>query len=154
MGIQVCSLMWLRTTVNYQYRNGGTMTNAFKTLYAVGSCMLHAADHQRSLPDVPHAWYLPQHLHNPLQDGGILRFYRGVGPALIQGPMSRFGDTAANAGTLAMLDSYDATSTLPVRGLYFQMVYHSKTGPSRTTGRQLLWSLCKAHFSSTVLRRF
>jgi hypothetical protein len=29
--------------------------------------------------------------------------------------MSRFGDTAANAGTLAMLDSYDATSTLPVR---------------------------------------
>ena len=49
-----------------------------------------------------------------LQDGGILRFYRGVGPALIQGPMSRFGDTAANAGTLALLDSYDATSTLPV----------------------------------------
>lgn len=81
MGIQVCSLMWLRTTVNYQYRNGGSMTNAFKTLYA---------------------------------DGGILRFYRGVGPALIQGPMSRFGDTAANAGTLALLDSYDATSTLPV----------------------------------------
>lgn len=52
--------------------------------------------------------------HVSLQDGGIRRFYRGVGPALIQGPMSRFGDTAANAGTLAMLDSYDATSTLPV----------------------------------------
>jgi hypothetical protein len=53
MGIQVCSLMWLRTTVNYQYRNGGTMTNAFKTLYAVGFCMLHAADRQCSLPEVP-----------------------------------------------------------------------------------------------------
>jgi hypothetical protein len=117
MGIQVCSLMWLRTTVNYQYRNGGTMTNAFKTLYAVRSCILHAADHHRSVPDVPHVWCSPQHLHKLPQDGGILRFYRGVGPALIQGPMSRFGDTAANAGTLAMLDSYDATSTLPVRGL-------------------------------------
>jgi hypothetical protein len=46
MGIQVCSLMWLRTTVNYQYRNGGTMTNAFKTLYAVSTCMLCAAGHQ------------------------------------------------------------------------------------------------------------
>ena len=53
MGIQVCSLMWLRTTVNYQYRNGGTMTNAFKTLYAVGCCTLHAAERQCSLPDVP-----------------------------------------------------------------------------------------------------
>eukprot|EP00232_Nephroselmis_pyriformis_P023757 CAMPEP_0182856352 /NCGR_PEP_ID=MMETSP0034_2-20130328/2382_1 /TAXON_ID=156128 /ORGANISM="Nephroselmis pyriformis, Strain CCMP717" /LENGTH=98 /DNA_ID=CAMNT_0024987415 /DNA_START=253 /DNA_END=546 /DNA_ORIENTATION=+ len=25
MGIQVCSLMWLRTTVNYQYRHGTSM---------------------------------------------------------------------------------------------------------------------------------
>lgn len=81
MGIQVVSLMWLRTTVNYQYRHGGTMKAAFKHLY---------------------------------KDGGIIRFYRGVGPALIQGPMSRFGDTAANAGSLALLDSYDATSHLPV----------------------------------------
>lgn len=31
--------------------------------------------------------------------------------------MSRFGDTAANAGTLALLDSYDSTSTLPVSAL-------------------------------------
>ena len=28
--------------------------------------------------------------------------------------MSRFGDTAANSGTLALLDSYDSTATLPV----------------------------------------
>ena len=34
-------------------------------------------------------------------EGGILRFYRGVGPALIQGPLSRFGDTASNAGRLS-----------------------------------------------------
>lgn len=46
--------------------------------------------------------------------GGIGRFYRGVGPALIQGPMSRFGDTAANTGILALMDSYDSTKGLPV----------------------------------------
>lgn len=51
MGIQVLSLMWLRTTVNYQYRHGSSMTTAFKTLYA---------------------------------DGGVVRFYRGLAPALIQ----------------------------------------------------------------------
>ncbi|KAK9821777.1 hypothetical protein WJX81_000061 [Elliptochloris bilobata] len=81
MGIQVLSLMWLRTTVNYQYRYGTTTTHALKTLY---------------------------------REGGVLRFYRGLGPALIQGPLSRFGDTAANAGSLALLDSYESTKNLNV----------------------------------------
>jgi len=81
MGIQVASLMWLRTTMNYQYRHGTSTTTALRTLW---------------------------------REGGVVRFYRGVGPALIQGPMSRFGDTAANAGTLALLDSYEATMNLPV----------------------------------------
>lgn len=36
MGLQVTTLMWLRTTVNYQYRYGGTTLNAFKTLYRQG----------------------------------------------------------------------------------------------------------------------
>lgn len=47
-------------------------------------------------------------------DGGIRRFYRGIGPALFQGPLSRFGDTAANSGILTLLDSYDSTKSLPV----------------------------------------
>eukprot|EP00124_Ichthyophonus_hoferi_P002375 Ihof_evm4s159 gene=Ihof_evmTU4s159 len=81
MGVQVCSLMWLRTTMNYQYRHGTSTTVAIKTLY---------------------------------KEGGIPRFYKGIGPALIQGPLSRFGDTAANAGVLALLDSFDTTRSLPV----------------------------------------
>lgn len=36
MGINVGALMWLRTTINYQYRNGTTMSVALKTLYKVG----------------------------------------------------------------------------------------------------------------------
>lgn len=47
-------------------------------------------------------------------DGGIGRFYRGIGPALVQGPLSRFGDTAANSGTLAILDEFDSTKNLPL----------------------------------------
>lgn len=30
-------------------------------------------------------------------EGGVLRFYRGLLPALLQAPLSRFGDTASNA---------------------------------------------------------
>jgi hypothetical protein len=37
-------------------------------------------------------------------EGGIPRFYRGLAPALIQAPVSRFGDTAANDGALAALE--------------------------------------------------
>jgi len=40
-------------------------------------------------------------------EGGIRRFYRGLIPwALLQGPLSRFGDTAANAGSLALIAAF------------------------------------------------
>jgi len=75
--VQVILLMWLRTTMNYQYRNGGSAREALSALY---------------------------------EEGGVRRFYRGVSFALVQTPLSRFGDTAANSGVLALL----ADSTLPV----------------------------------------
>lgn len=81
MSVQVTSLMWLRTTVNYQYRYGKSTRQALSHLY---------------------------------KEGGIPRFYHGFWPAMIQAPLSRFGDTAANAGMLSLLDSYDATKNLPI----------------------------------------
>lgn len=39
MGAQVTSLMWLRTTVNYQYRNGGTSLQALRHLYQDGGLL-------------------------------------------------------------------------------------------------------------------
>jgi len=81
MGANVAALMWMRTTVNYQYRTGSSFPVALRTLYA---------------------------------DGGIPRFYRGVLPALFQGPLSRFGDTAANTGILTALNSMEGTKDLNV----------------------------------------
>ena len=69
---QVGGLMWLRTTINYQYKHGGTFSNTFKLLY---------------------------------KQGGIPRFYRGVFVAIIQAPLSRFGDTAMNTGVLHYLNN-------------------------------------------------
>lgn len=45
------------------------------------------------------------------QEGGVRRLYRGYGPALLQGPISRFGDTAANVGILALMEAH---SDLPI----------------------------------------
>jgi hypothetical protein len=69
MTVQVTTLMWLRTVMNYQYRHGGTIKTTVSTLY---------------------------------KDGGVPRFYRGVGAALFQGPLSRFGDTFSNTLVLSM----------------------------------------------------
>lgn len=50
-----------------------------------------------------------------LYDSGKLpRFYSGLTAALFQGPLSRFGDTAANAGILALLKSNGVMKKLPV----------------------------------------
>jgi hypothetical protein len=46
-------------------------------------------------------------------DGGWKRYYQGLTAALIQGPLSRFGDTAANAGILALLESNTYMKQLP-----------------------------------------
>ncbi|TVY83878.1 hypothetical protein LSUE1_G001800 [Lachnellula suecica] len=47
------------------------------------------------------------------QHGGLGRYYQGMGAALFQGPISRFGDTAANAGILALLQSNSYLKRLP-----------------------------------------
>ena len=54
-----------------------------------------------------------QAIHTLYQDGGWTRYYQGLGAALIQGPVSRFGDTAANAGILALLHSNTYMKKLP-----------------------------------------
>jgi hypothetical protein len=52
MVLQVLLLMPFRTTINYQYRHGSSLTAATRALY---------------------------------QDGGLGRFYQGIGVALFQG---------------------------------------------------------------------
>jgi hypothetical protein len=79
--VQVFSLMWLRTSMNYQYRYGGTLTSSLESLWA---------------------------------EGGIPRLYQGIQFAIVQGPLSKFGDTAANVGILAVLDTLPATQALPL----------------------------------------
>lgn len=46
-------------------------------------------------------------------EGGFRRYYAGLLPALVQGPVSRFGDTAANAGILALLQSNSYLARMP-----------------------------------------
>lgn len=47
-------------------------------------------------------------------EGGIPRFYQGLPFALVQGPLTRFGDTAANVGVLALLETIPETAALPL----------------------------------------
>ena len=47
------------------------------------------------------------------KQGGLRRLYRGVGPALLQGPLARFGDTAANEFVLRYLEHSEVP--LPIK---------------------------------------
>jgi hypothetical protein len=67
---QVIAFMWLRTAMNYQYKNGGSLGSTLRILWA---------------------------------EGGIRRLYQGIFPwAILQAPLSRFGDTASNAMVLGI----------------------------------------------------
>lgn len=81
MAVQVTTLMWLRTTLYYQYRYGASTWQALRVLYG---------------------------------QGGVLRFYQGFIPALLQGPLSRFGDTAANVGIMSFFDSQESLRDVPL----------------------------------------
>jgi len=81
MAIQVMSLMWMRTTMNYQFKNGGNFFETLSLLY---------------------------------KQGGVARFYRGVVPALMIGPISRFGDTAANMYASELSKNSDTLKHLPI----------------------------------------
>ncbi|KAF8907078.1 mitochondrial carrier [Gymnopilus junonius] len=54
-----------------------------------------------------------QAIHTLFADGGWTRYYQGLTAALVQGPVSRFGDTAANAGIFALLNSNPYMKKLP-----------------------------------------
>ena len=81
MAIQVSSLMWMRTTMNYQFKHGGSFGPTIRTLYG---------------------------------EGGVVRFYRGIVPALVIGPISRFGDTAANMLATTLSESTPSLKSLPI----------------------------------------
>jgi hypothetical protein len=81
MAVQVLSLMWMRTTMNYQFKNGGAFMETIKKLYA---------------------------------EGGVVRFYRGIIPALVIGPISRFGDTATNMLATTYFSNSPTLQHLPI----------------------------------------
>ena len=101
---QVLLLMWLRTTMNYQYRYGASTKEALDTLWSEGGVRRLCVDMpRRTFPIVAACDAV-----SPLRCR-----YRGLPFALVQGPLSRFGDTAANVGVLALLDATPSTALLP-----------------------------------------
>ena len=125
----VCLCRWMRTTINFQYRYGMTTVGALKHLYAEGGIryVTHGALHLATARPADRAHEIgaraqgrrtwpTAHAQLTLSSPALIsrrRFYRGVGPALFQGPLSRFGDTAANAGMMALWDNLEMTKGLP-----------------------------------------
>jgi hypothetical protein len=81
MTVDIFLLMWLRTTMNYQYRHGTTTRATLAELW---------------------------------RQGGVRRFYRGVGFALFEGPFSRFTSTATNMASFEILNNFEGTKDMSI----------------------------------------
>ena len=79
--LQVLAFMWLRTAMNVQYARGGDLRTALRALWREGVAGQHG-------------------MHAAI--AGVARLYRGIGWAIVQAPLSRFGDTAANELALSL----------------------------------------------------
>jgi len=78
---QITSLMWLKTTINYQSYHGGSISDVVKNLY---------------------------------RDGGVRRFYKGIGMTMIHAPLCRFGDIFSNNLIISKMNSNDTTKNLSI----------------------------------------
>lgn len=123
MGVNVAAFMWLRTIMCYQQAHGTRVVDVrlrspfrrpFNTegraratsstpsltihnftqkeprhIYVHTSTPMHRTTNKQTNKQAVRTLY---------KQGGIPRFYHGFIPALVQAPVARFGDTAANAG--------------------------------------------------------
>lgn len=106
--------MWMRTVMNYQARCRAGRWGRRAGCAALTHSWLRPATSAPPRPPAPVS-PTPQYanggsLGNALsvlwKEGGIGRLYKGVGFAIIQNPLSRFGDTAANTGVLAVMAAF------------------------------------------------
>lgn len=126
MGVNIGAFMWLRTITSFQQVHGTSMTTAVRyDRRAIRPA--HSPTHPLSLLAPPGGLLSSGTLTKVIsfssssvsrrtlyRQGGIRRFYQGLTPALLQGPVARFGDTASNTGVLMLLDSRPETRDLPI----------------------------------------
>jgi len=86
MAANVVLLMWLRTTLFVQYARGLPFRQALRHIYNDGG----------------RGWR------------GLARFYAGLPYGLMLAPVSRFGDTACNAGTLSLFETSEKNREAPM----------------------------------------
>lgn len=123
MGVNIGAFMWLRTITSFQQVHGTSMTTAVR--YDIRPA--HSPHPPLSLLAPPGGLLSSRTLTRIIsfssssvsrrtlyRQGGIRRFYQGLTPALLQGPVARFGDTASNTGVLMLLDSRPETRDLPI----------------------------------------
>ena len=109
MGANVATLMWMRTFSSIISILSLSDLKFFSFSLSLSLSLIF--NHNHNLLEWGAFQGALTHLYG---DGGIPCFYRCVLPALVQGPLSRFGDTAAYTGVLTMLDRLDSTKDLPV----------------------------------------
>ena len=142
MTFQVSSLMWLRTTMNYQYKNGGTMFNTLKLLHNEGGIL-------RLYRGYPFA----------LMQGPIARFGDTA--------MNKFANEAFKEHHVAIKTGAGSLGAslwriliMPIDAFKSNLQIHGKEGVStlvnkvKTSGPRVLWHGSLASVGGTLLGHY
>jgi hypothetical protein len=122
MVLQVLTLMPLRTIMNYRTFLIGSQVSLDRLAQNFPSFARRVSKrwldqgivqppqgfwriHEVYIPFLASLPSTPTILTSPFSS--FVRFYAGLPAALFQGPLSRFGDTAANAGIIALLETVE-----------------------------------------------
>jgi hypothetical protein len=109
--VQLVTLGWLRTSMNYQVHEWRMVMIQWPPPRAE---LIQSNGNTKTQPQYKNGGTLGETIGQLYREGGVGRFYQGLSVAALQLPLSRFGDVAANAFVLALLDSLDATRDLPI----------------------------------------
>lgn len=100
MVVQVTTLMWMRTIMNFQYRYKIKKYFFIQNIFKIKYCRYGGT--------------ISGTVSKLYAEGGVFRFYKGYPVALVQGPISRFGDTFSNTLFLTFMGNFKQSRNIPV----------------------------------------
>ena len=129
---QVLALMWLRTTMNYQYRHGGGLSAALSTLYAQGGIARFYQGLPYALLQTPLARF-----GDTASNVGVLALFAALLPETPMGLRTACGSAAGASWRIAITPLDTCKTSLQVEG---PAAYQLLMRKARTDGVCTLWN--------------
>lgn len=148
MSMQVTTMMWIRTTMNYQYKNGGSMTAAFRSLYREGGSLRFYRGYFAAMTQAPLARF-----GDTAANMGVLTLLGQFDSTRTLDPALKTAAASASVGVYRLL-------IMPIDAVKTSMQVGGKDGFAKlatkisTSGVGVLWHGAFASTSATIVGHY